>query len=184
MKKLLIVGAVLLTACTSQTLSEQPTRTELVKTKAMDFFQTFADRSDWDKFCSFYREDVAFHDVMLQLKLDSLWKFKRFYDWESADYTFKKLTPDQPHLTVTNLVVNDSSAIATGRFNPFYYNDQLLDTPWGMDFVISLHFDDDLNIVKQTDWIEYDDYVLEAVIERCRKNGHEAVPEWLDLQKR
>ena len=159
------------------------TRSQQVSKRAHAFFQTFADRNDWEAFCSFYREDMFFQDILLQIELDSLWQFKRFYAWDSPDYEFEKLTPEQPHLTVVNLIANDSSAMATGHFNPFYYNGDLIDTEWGMEFTIILYFDQDLKIVKQTDWIEYDDYALEAVIERCRKFGFRAPPAWLDLSK-
>ena len=156
-------------------------RPSLVAEKAQDYFQTFADRTDWDKLCSFYRADMQFEDITLQLNLDSLWQFKRFYNWEGEGEAFQKLTPEQDHLTIYSLVTNDSVAVARGRVNPFKYYGEHIDIDWGMEFTIWLYFDDDLKIRKQIDWMEYDPDTLEAVIQRCREKGFEATPEWLDL---
>ena len=170
-------------ACQKPTKTETLSRNQAIKGTTKDYFATFAQRTDWEKLCSFYREDLQFKDVLLQLELDSLWQFKRFYKWDEEGDRFKKLTPDQEHLTVTSLVVNDSIAVASGRVNPFYYDGNLIDTDWGMDFTIWLYFDEELKIKKQIDWFEYDSYTLENMIARCRENGFEATPEWLDLSK-
>ena len=158
-------------------------RPELVELKAKDYFATFAERKDWDKLCSFYRDDVVFDDIMLQLHLDSLWQLKRFYKWDEEGNNFRKLTPDQDHLTIYSLVVNDSLAIGYGRINPFYYYERLIDVEWGMNAAFWLYFDKDYKIKKQIDWIEYDSDVLESVIKRYREKGVDLPPDWLDLSK-
>ncbi|MEM6699523.1 MAG: hypothetical protein AAF599_14065 [Bacteroidota bacterium] len=155
-----------------------------VRNKALAFFETFAERTDWDKFCSFYRDDLHFKDIMLQLDLDSLWKFKRFYQWEEEGDSFKKLSPEQDHLTLQLLVVEGNTAAAKGHFNPFHYDGILVNTAWGMEFTIWLSFDENLKIIEQIDWIEYDPVVLENTIIRCKENGFEAIPDWLDLSKK
>jgi hypothetical protein len=119
--------------------------------------------------------------VLLQIKLDSLWKFKRFYRWDEEGDRFRKLSPEQEHLTVTSLVVSDTVAVARGRVNPFYYDGYLMDIDWGMDFTIWLYFDDQLKIKRQIDWFEYSPPVLQAMLDRVEENGHEATPEWLEL---
>jgi hypothetical protein len=53
----------------------------------------------------------------------------------------------------------------------------------GMETTFWLFFDDDLKIIKQIDWIEYEPAVFESVIQRIRKNGLEKTPDWLDLRK-
>ena len=161
----------------------QLSRSQQVEMKAKEYFDTFAERTDWEKLCSFYREDLLFQDIALQLNLDSLWKFKRFYNWDGEGDSFKKLSPEQKHLNLETLAVNDSVAVARGRINPFYYNGNLVDVTWGMEFTIWLYFDQDLKIKRQIDWMEYDPFVLESVVKRCRENGHEALPAWLDLTK-
>lgn len=154
-----------------------------VRSEAVKYFETFAERSDWDKFCSFYREDVHFRDIALQLDLDSLWKFKRFYKWDEEGDKFKKMSLEQKHLNLQSLVVEENTAAGKGNFNPYYYDGVLVNPEWGMEFTIWLRFDENLKIIEQVDWMEYDPVTLENTIERCRENGFEAIPDWLDLSK-
>ncbi|MBO6794402.1 MAG: hypothetical protein JJ895_10865 [Balneolaceae bacterium] len=137
-----------------------------------------------DKFLSFYREDVRFKDITLQLELDSLWKFKRFYKWDEEGGRFKKLYPEQEHLNVQSLIVDGNTVAAKGHLNPFYYDDTLIDSDWGMEFTIWLTFDENLKIIEQIDWMEYDAGTLENTIQRINNNGIDAIPNWLDLSKR
>lgn len=169
--------------CTNEVPKEKetPSRQVLVENQARSFFATFAERKDWAKLCSYYRDDMQFEDVMLQLKLDSLWQFKRFYKWDEDEGNFQKLTPDQDHLTLYSVVADDSIAVARGRVNPFYYYDERVEPVWGMEFTIWLFFDEDLQIRKQIDWMEYAPEVFENVIARVRKQGPDRIPDWLDL---
>ena len=162
---------------------EEKTRSQQVEEVARAFFKTFAEREDFEKFCSFYREDLVFEDIMLQLKLDSLWQLKKFYKWDEEGDNFKKLSPDQEHITIETLVANDSVAVGTGRVNPFYYYENLIDPEWGMSVTFWLYFDENLKIKKQVDWIEYDPDAMESVIKRVRENGVEKIPDWLDLSR-
>jgi hypothetical protein len=157
---------------------------QAVRSQATDFFETFAERSDWGKFCSFYREDVHFKDITLQLELDSLWKFKRFYKWDEEGDRFKKMYPEQKHLNLQSLVVEGNTVAGKGHLNPFYYDGALINTAWGMEFTIWLRFDENLKIIEQIDWMEYDPATLENTVKRCRENGHEAIPVWLDLSRK
>ncbi|MCB0629229.1 MAG: hypothetical protein R2824_32135 [Saprospiraceae bacterium] len=172
-------------ACKSQDDNNLPTasRELAVEQRATAFFETFAARSDWQKFCSFYRKDLIFDDITLQIHLDSLWQFKSFYNWESEVGNFHKMSPDQDHLSVETLVANDSVAVARGHLNPFYYYDELVDVDWGMDFTIWLYFDDALMIRKQVDWFEYDPAVLEGVVKHYREKGAGVLPDWLKLSR-
>ncbi len=179
----LLLTAIFL-ACNIPQEEKRKTREQQTELKAREFFDTFSDRTDWEKFCSFYSVDVAFDDIILQIHLDSLWKFKRFYKWDDEVNTFKKLSPDQKHLVLESLVVNDSIAVGRGHLNPFYYNEVLINTDWGMAFTIWLYFDENLKITKQLDWFEYDPAVLENVVKRCREKGFEATPDWLDLSRK
>jgi len=154
-----------------------------VRVKAQEYFKTFAERSDWDKFCSLYREDVHFKDIILQLDLDSLWKFKRFYKWDEEGDRFKKMSSEQKHIDLQSLVVEGNVAVGRGQVNPYYYDGYLIDSEWGMEFTIWLLFDDNLKIIEQIDWMEYDPGTLENTIKRCKENGFEAIPDWLDLSK-
>ncbi len=169
--------------CNQTKTSDTSDFEQAVRSEAIKYFDTFAERSDWDKLCSFYREDVHFRDIMLQLELDSLWKFKRFYKWDEEGDRFKKLSPEQKHLNVQSLVVEGNTVACRGHLNPFYYDGVLVDSEWGMAFTIWLRFDENLKIIEQIDWMEYDPVTLENTIKRCRENGFEAIPDWLDLSR-
>ena len=110
-----------------------------------------------------------------------VWKFKRFYNWDGEGDNFRKLSPEQEHLTLKTLVANDSVAVGRGTVNPFYYYDELIDEEWGMEFTIWLFFDEEQKIKRQIDWIEYAPSVLESVVNRIREKGMHDVPDWLDL---
>lgn len=180
-----VVFAVLIatSACKEENHKLEKSRKDQVEEVAKDYFATFAERKNWEKLCAFYREDMVFEDVMLQLKLDSLWQFKRFYKWDAAGNHFQKLTPDQDHITIETLVVNDSVAIGKGWVNPFYYYGNRIEPEWGMQAAFWLYFDENLKIKKQVDWIEYDPAALESVIKRVRENGVDKIPDWLDLSR-
>ena len=175
----------LLMACSNAPTpeAEPVSRTEQVAATARDYFTTFAERQDWEKLCSFYREDMIFEDIILQIQLDSLWQFKKFYKWDEEGGNFRKLSPEQQHLTLESLVANDTLAVARGHVNPFYYYDQLIDSEWGMSFTIWLYFDDSLKISRQIDWMEYDPNVMEGVVKHYREKGVDVLPDWLDLTR-
>ncbi len=178
---LLICFLTLLNCQPTPLVSNESSRAQMVATEASVYFATFAEREDWEKLLSFYREDLIFEDVLLQLHLDSLWQFERFYNW--PDTAFRKLYPEQKHLNIHNLVANDSVAVAQGVLNPFYYYGKRVDTDWGMNFTIWLYFDKGLKIYKQIDWFEYNPTVMQSVLDRYHKEGVDKIPDWLDLSR-
>lgn len=181
---ILIVLLLITNSCIQTNSADSSNFEHSVRNEAINYFDTFSERSDWDKFLSFYREDVRFKDITLQLELDSLWKFKRFYKWDEEGDRFKKLYPEQEHLNIQSLVVEGNTVAAKGHLNPFYYDGTLIDSDWGMEFTIWLTFDENLKIIEQNDWMEYDAGTLENTIQRINNNGIDAIPNWLDLSKR
>ena len=168
--------------CTSADVSDEATDFETgIQQTTKDYFATFSQRKDWDKLLSFYRSDLQFHDIALHIELDSLWQFERFYNW--PDTGFHKLSPDQEHLAIESIVVEDSTAVARGHLNPFYYYGELVDSDWGMEFTIWLYFDQHKKIKRQVDWFEYDPKVLESVLARYKKQGVDQLPDWLNLDR-
>ncbi len=138
-----------------------------VEKVARDFFATFAARDDWEKMLSFYRYDMQFEDVALQVKVFNKEDFKDFYNW--TDPNFRKLSPEQQHLELADLVVSGNIAVGRGHFNPFLWQDQLQAWKWGSEFTIWLYFDEQLKIKRQIDFIEYPDDILEDVIRGYRE---------------
>lgn len=138
-----------------------------VEKVARDFFATFAARDDWEKMLSFYRYDMQFEDVTLQIKVFNKEDFKDFYNW--SDPSFQKLSPDQKHLVLDDLVVTGNIAAGRGHFNPFFWHGQLQEWKWGSEFTIWLYFDEQLKIKRQIDFIEYPDDILEDVVRGYRE---------------
>lgn len=172
----------LLSHCTSTEVPDAATDFELaIRQKTEDYFTTFSQRQNWDKLLSFYRSDLQFQDIALHIELDSLWQFERFYNW--PDTGFHKLSPDQEHLAIESIVVEDSTAVARGHLNPFYYYGELVDSDWGMEFTIWLYFDQNKKIKRQVDWFEYGPEVLESVLARYKKQGVDQLPDWLNLDR-
>ena len=95
-----------------------------------------------------------------------------------------KLTPDQDHLTIETLVVNDSVAVGRGHLNPFYYYGELIDVDWGMEVTFWLYFDENFKIKKQIDWVEYALSVLDNIFKQYGEKGINELPDWLDLTKK
>lgn len=163
-------AALVLPACNSsgaEANARASARSAKVEQVAREYFATFAARSDWDKLLSFYRYDMTFEDVMLQIKIFNKNDFQEFYNWPEGD--FRSASPDLPHLVLDHLVVNDSIAVGRGHFNPFYYYGELQEWRWGSEFTIWLFFDEQLKIKHQIDFIEYPDDILEDVIQRYRE---------------
>lgn len=168
--------------CTSPIVPDETTDYETsIRQTAEDYFSTFSQREDWDKLLSFYRKDLQFHDIALHIELDSLWQFERFYNW--PDTGFHKLSPEQEHLVIESIIVQDSTAVARGHLNPFYYYGELVDSDWGMEFTIWLYFDQNKKIKRQIDWFEYDPKVVESVLARYKKQGVDQLPDWLNLER-
>ena len=181
MKNLLLLLATMVTLSACIPTEKPQGRQAQIESKTRDYFVTYAERKDFSKLLSFYNEDMIFHDVALQLRLDSLWKFERFYNWNDTLGNFRVAEPGGPALIVDHLLANDSLAVVQGRFTPFYYYGQLVDPPTGFEMTIWLEFDENLKIIKHTDWIEYPPSMMQNVINRIEKHGHERLPDWLDL---
>ncbi|MCB0587078.1 MAG: nuclear transport factor 2 family protein [Phaeodactylibacter sp.] len=146
-----ILFAVILTtaACNNTCPSTLQQQTEQ---KAKTYFEVYSQRSDWNRFLSFYRDDIQFFDTNLRFKATGINEFKAFYNWPGPG--FEKLSPSQAHLEVESLVVGDSTAVGRGHFNPFYWHGQLQEWDDG-SFTIWLYFDRQGKIYRQYDFITY-----------------------------
>lgn len=113
------------------------------------FFQTYKERTQFDKFLTFYADDMIFEDVFYRVKLKNKEQFSEFYDWHKGD--FDRLA-NQHILRLDNVVVEHEQIVARGEFLRFSYNGKEMG-PW--PFVIWLEFDEHGKIIKQQDWINY-----------------------------
>lgn len=116
---------------------------------ANDFFQTYKERKDFEKFLTFYAEDVVFEDVFYQVNLTNKEQFEAFYDWHKG--SFDRL--DNQHiLNIETIVIEQGRVVARGEFLPFRYDGKSMG-PW--PFAIWLEFNQEGKIIKQQDWINY-----------------------------
>jgi hypothetical protein len=162
-----------MSSCTSSQSSDSSiakARKDTIENIAEEYFETYANREDWESFLSFYAEDLKFEDAILQVHLDSLEAFKAFYDWPNPGF---RKHPDYPEIfKLEDLVVDDSTAVGRGVFHPFYWQDTLFRMEWDPTFTIWLWFDDSLKIHRQVDWVEYSGNVLMSVGERIEKGDY------------
>jgi len=164
---LIMTLLVFLPACQQTNSGGAVSENSPTRKAAEAFFDTYAQRRNWAKLLYFYREDMVFEDIALQIQIQGKENFKSFYNWE--DPNFQKLSEDQAHLVLHDLIVQGNKAVARGYFNPFMWNGELQEWKWGSEFTIWLFFDDNQKIRKQIDFIEYPDAVLEDVIRSFRR---------------
>lgn len=162
MKRLIFLFLVCLAACNSP-------KENRVNQLATDYFKIYADRTDWDGFQALYADDLIFEDVVFRYEFDKE-GFVNFYNW--PDSLFKK-HPDFPHtLVLQNLTVNDSTAIGSGYFTPFYYGGRLLSNDHHWRFTMELTFDKQGKIKRHKDFIEYDPEFMKSAAEALINTNH------------
>jgi hypothetical protein len=136
---------------------------EQVRAIAMEFFDYYKSREDWQGFLDLYAEDMVFEEVVFRYTYDKQ-EFAAFYNWPD---TLLKKHPDYPEvLVLEDLAVTDSTAMGRGYFTPFYYAGELYEDFEHMRFVITLHFNKEGKISRQTDFIEYPPEFLQGLPER------------------
>lgn len=136
---------------------------------ATRYFQDYAARTDWEHFKELYADDLVFEDVVFRYQFDKV-GFISFYNW--PDTMFRK-HPDFPEtLILENLTVNDSSAIGSGHFTPFYYGDQLMSNDHQWRFTIELTFNKEGKIKYQKDFIEYAPEFMKSAAEALIDSSH------------
>ncbi|MEK6478665.1 nuclear transport factor 2 family protein [Catalinimonas sp. 4WD22] len=131
--------------------SEEEQFEQQVRSRAIDYFATYQQREDWNKFLSFYHPKVTFTDAALKTRTRGIDAFEEFYNW--PDSNFQKISPAQKHLEVQDIVTQDSLVVARGHFNPFYWHGEKQE--WTGGFTIWLYFDKNLKIRHQVDYIQY-----------------------------
>ncbi len=148
----------------SLSATAQPLRDVKVRNWAEDYFARYAARDDWKGFVDQYSPDLVFEDPLANMALISREEFKAFYHW--PDPSFSK-HPDHPEtLVLEDLVVQGNLTIGTGYFTPFNYQGFTYAEDEPMRFAIWLTWNDDGKIIKQVDWIDYPDELLQAMY--CR----------------
>lgn len=140
-----------------------------IKGQAAGYFEMYSERSDWQAFQDLFADDLVFEDVIFRYQFNKE-EFVSFYNW--PDSAFKK-HPDFPQtLVLINLTVNDSSAVGSGYFTPFYYGGQILSDDHHWRFTIELTFNKDGKIKYQKDFIEYAPEFMKSAAEALIEASH------------
>ncbi|KGJ93671.1 hypothetical protein ND2E_2164 [Colwellia psychrerythraea] len=114
-----------------------------------EYFDTYSQRDNFKKFMSYYADNAQFKDIIYGNSLQGKDEIKEFLNWDKGE--FETLMGTKA-LTVTKHTYGKNTVITEGYFHTFSYYGQKLG-PWL--FVITLEFDSENKIIKQTDWINY-----------------------------
>jgi hypothetical protein len=128
---------------------DAPPANDSIEKVAEDYFEVYAQRSDFDALMEFYDESATLEDYVYGQLSSSKAEIREFLDWSKGDF---KLTDNGKALTIEQQVIQGNFVITEGYFNPFSY-EGLDYGPW--KFVIWLEFNDEGKIVEQMDWINY-----------------------------
>jgi len=125
-----------------------------------EFYETYAERKDINKFMDFYASDAQLIDAVPQMITTGKENIKTLFDWSDPNY---KKHPDFPKsLKINEILANDSVAAISGEYNPYYYNDKLIKK---MPFCTWLYFNKEGKIKKQVEWDQYPPDVLREIIQ-------------------
>lgn len=130
------------------------------------FFETYNERTDFEKFLSFYNEDIVLEDIINGDRVVGKAALRNFFDWKNPD--FKSL--DSNRLVIHERIISDQQAVVKGHFSRFSWGGTEFEA---MHFTTILTFDTAGKIIKQVDWINYP-ATLVNYSERANAN------EWLE----
>lgn len=125
-----------------------------IETTLQAFYTTYQERNDFNHFMSYYADTVVFEDIISAVRIEGREDLKSFFDWENP--AFSKLTNNA--LELSELIVESDKAVVKGHFLPFSWNGQKFEA---MYFTTWLYFNEDQKIIRQTDWINYPNSLLD-----------------------
>lgn len=140
---------VLLALLSLLSMSTSSAKQTPLATTAKQYFQVYAQRNNFNEFMSYYADDAQFIDMIYGIELNNRQQIAEFLDWQRGK--FSRLH-NHTILTVTKQTVMQQTVVTQGYFHTFSYNEQKMG-PW--HFVIIQHFNQNNQIIQQTDWINY-----------------------------
>ena len=115
------------------------------------FFETYADRKDFNKIKSFYNDSIEYENVIQNtstLKFETSYLLNNVLSWNDKSIAYE----GGKALKVNEIISKDSMVVVNGEFNSYTYNGfQFLP----MRFTTYLYLDKNHKIVKQVDWFNY-----------------------------
>ena len=143
---LLLIIAISLCGC--------ETGSDDIQQRVDDFILLYQERTEFEKFLDLYDKDMVLEDMITGYKLEGIENFKEFFNW--PDKRFKKLI--EKTFIVTSTMVDGNSAIIKGHFTPFEWDGQQVEA---MQFMTLLEFNDQAQITRHVDWINYPNYLID-----------------------
>lgn len=132
-----------------------------------DYHRTYVERVDFENFMSFYSDDIVFEDMINGDKIVGKLALKNFFDWHNPAY--KKLQTET--LIIEEKLIDESKVVFNGYFTPFQWGETKYEA---MHFTTILTFNSSGKIVKQVDWINYPNNLVDY---QNRKNSNN----WIEL---
>ena len=133
------------------------------------YYKTYQKRDDFKKFLDFYAEDMVLEDMITGDKIKGKKALEKFFDWENPD--FVKL--DSNTLIITEQIIDQNKVVTKGYFTPFGWGNLEFEA---MYFTTILTLNSKGKIVKQVDWINYPNNLLDY---SKRKNSNQ----WIKPQR-
>ncbi len=113
-----------------------------------EYYDTFRERKDFDKFMSFYADEVILEDVVNADRIEGKRALTAFFDWNNPD--FEKGSTDA--LVIYEQIIDGNKAVTRGYFTEFFWGGTEFEA---MHFVTILTFNESGKIIKHIDWINY-----------------------------
>ena len=112
------------------------------------YYQTYQERNDFQKFLSFYDDNLIMEDIITGERKNGKKEFAEFFDWGNPAFS----KTDRFSLIITHQVIQKNQVATQGYFTPFKWGDQHFEA---MHFTTFLTFNEAGKIIKQVDWINY-----------------------------
>lgn len=113
-----------------------------------DYYSTYQQRTDFDKFLTFYDADIILEDMISGTRVIGIEDFKTFFDWNNPNFKLQ----DSLALRITDQTITSNRIFTSGYFTSFSWNGTTIET---MQFYTILHINEEGNIERQIDWINY-----------------------------
>lgn len=112
------------------------------------YYQVYREHKDYKQFISFYSDDIILEDIISGDKIMGKKQLKRFFDWDNTNYQ----SLASKHLIINDMIIEKNQGVIKGYFSKFKWNKIEVEA---MHFTTILTFNENGKIIKQVDWINY-----------------------------
>lgn len=147
----ILLTAVLLAGCQSTAQKDKASHfiDQEVKQTVTAYLTTFALHEDFTKLLSFYSPNAELTNIIKGDKAKGLKAIETYYNWNDPKLTLNR---SQAAFVQEKILIDGLHAVIVGYLMPFEYDGVNLG-PWRT--MILLEFNEQLKIIKQTDFINY-----------------------------